>query len=792
MAAADRPLLGRSGTMDIADWVEGASATHTTPLLPMANNPEEEDLERDGSHHHHQNDREADDETEAPEEEPRRPIWRDVLFALPLALDGFASFLTGPYEQQVYAKEAKVPTDITSLSSLINGIGGTILVLILAFYADNLRTRFGRRKPLVAVAATLVCASTYLLLFPLVRIAPDNSRTVGIYKMWIDLFSDLAGDVLTLAYTTWSLEITRGGAARVQFFAIKTAFPLAVHIINPSMVVAGHFSVTDLVTKLKWLRHISPGLVLAAYLLVCVVERERDHPAGESGGNRREEVSTEDTQQQPKKTRMGFLPEVRCCLRNRPWLIYLAMSIALDLKNLSSSAGGTGGYMLQFIYRIPFQEIVYFGSTVTLAKMVTAVLSALAVIPLLRKRFSRVTFVGVSAGFFAAMYAIFAGLIFLPPKYPTRAPLYALSVVGGIADGAFETFLAIITNDVIDYDELLSGRRREAVYHALGTIPAKAIDVGLNSLPLITFGVLGIKSQFMPPDEAPAGALLAIRAWETWLPWLAMAVGAVVWRRYYKLTPAVFDAVKKEVAIMRRDRSAARYDPLTKRTFYALDIAAECAAPGDKDVAEYLRYFSRRDLLAFAGGWRKRWLWKYGLDLTAFAAFSLALIVEGLLAYTHPFGDGGLTRNQHRNLAVLMLVAGWGFAFPAAYYALQSGGVRWALRQPKATLRRYVDELARRDTVVRGALRSASAASEQGGVAAAFGGGWQRIVRHEALKLGLGAGVVVLLHCLCFQSPSAPSCHALAAFAKKYEDTCVESSLGKKSCMSLHGCTWRR
>ena len=243
---------------------------------------------------------------------------------------------------------------------------------------------------------------------------------------------------------------------------------------------------------------------------------------------------------------------------------------------------------------------------------------------------------------------------------------------------------------------------------------------------------------------------------------------------------------------MRRDRSAARYDPLTKRTFYALDIAAECAAPGDKDVAEYLRYFSRRDLLAFAGGWRKRWLWKYGLDLTAFAAFSLALIVEGSIAYTYPFGDGGLTQDNHRSLAILMLVAGCGFAFPVVYYALQWSGVRWALRQEKATLRRYVDELARLDPVVRGALRSASAASEQGGVAAAFGGGWQRIVRHEALKLGLGVGVVVLLHCLCFQSPSAPSCHALAAFAKKYEDTCVESSLGKKSCMSLHGCTWRR
>ena len=75
----------------------------------------------------------------------------------------------------------------------------------------------------------------------------------------------------------------------------------------------------------------------------------------------------------------------------------------------------------------------------------------------------------------------------------------------------------------------------------------------------------------------------------------------------------------------------------------------------------------------------------------------------------------------------------------------------------------------------------------------AFGGGWQRIVRHEALKLGLGVGVVVLLHCLRFQSPSAPSCHARAA-SKTYEDFCVTQSVGQKSCLSLFGgsiCTWR-
>ena len=278
---------------------------------------------------------------------------------------------------------------------------------------------------------------------------------------------------------------------------------------------------------------------------------------------------------------------------------------------------------------------------------------------------------------------------------------------------------------------------------------------------------------------------------------IVLFIAAVIWKRFYTLTPPVYESMTRQVALMKRNRRAPLYDPVVGRSFHALEIVAENAAPGDKNVSEYLRYFSRRDLLAFADGWRRRWLTKYVVDLAGFIALAAWMFGEGASTFGRPYGLGGLDQEQHRNLAVLELLAGSAFLFPCFYYSLQFTGVRWVMRQAPATLRRYVAELSKLDADVSRTLTSARSASERGGLAAACGGGWQRVVLGEVLKLGVAAAVAAALHVIVYENPSGLSCHAAAypGFPynpdKSVEQMCITQATGACQCITIaDGCWW--
>jgi len=106
----------------------------------------------------------------------------------------------------------------------------------------------------------------------------------------------------------------------------------------------------------------------------------------------------------------------------------------------------------------------------------------------------------------------FVGVFFLGPG---DALIYGVLVFfSGIGLGATLALPSSIQADVIDYDELLTGERREGRYIGLWSIAKKlaaAVGVGAG------LSILGLAG-YIPNAEQPEAVLLALRVFMRWYP----------------------------------------------------------------------------------------------------------------------------------------------------------------------------------------------------------------------------------------------------------------------------------
>src|SRR5262249_23949226 len=141
-----------------------------------------------------------------------------------------------------------------------------------------------------------------------------------------------------------------------------------------------------------------------------------------------------------------------------------------------------------------------------------------------------------------------------------------------------------IQADVIDYDELHTGKRREAQSLALWGLVPKFIVIPSASLPLALLAWLG----YQPNAAQSPEVLMAIRGVFALTP-AAFSIAAffIAWR--FPIDEKVDKATLAGIAAHRRGESTV--DPLTGRTL---------APPEDREVAEdtgwFLDYFSRGEL----------------------------------------------------------------------------------------------------------------------------------------------------------------------------------------------------
>jgi GPH family glycoside/pentoside/hexuronide:cation symporter len=356
----------------------------------------------------------------------------------------------------VYVYIPKFYTDVVGINIAVLGtllfsvrIFDAVTDPALGYLSDRTQTRFGRRRPYIAIGSLFVVLSMYLLFNPPQASANFETWWFGICIYALFLF----WTAVVVPFESLGPEITFDYHERTSLFGMRDGFLIAGTLMATSSpaIVAWAFDLTSDAAgeraKFFWIAVLYAPLLIGScgWCVIAIKERQSGkvlNPAGLWKG-------------------FGYV------VRNRPFIILL---ISYTIASIGSNLPATLIlYYVEYVLQSPLADaflLLYF---------VTGIIFLPGWILLSRR-------IGKKAAWLISMAintGAFTGVFFLGPG---DTHIYGILVfISGIGFGATLALPSAIQADVIDYDELLSGQRREGQYIGLWSIAKKfaaAIGVG--------------------------------------------------------------------------------------------------------------------------------------------------------------------------------------------------------------------------------------------------------------------------------------------------------------------------
>jgi len=430
----------------------------------------------------------------------------------------------------VYVYIPKFYTDVIGVH--ISALGIILLIVRLfdavtdpaiGLISDRLNTRFGRRRPFIAVGAVFTAAAILLLFNP----PQMNSDAATLWFMVLIFLLFLCWTVVIVPYEALGPELTFDYDERTTLFSVRDG-----------ALIAGTLAAAASPAAAKWLLNIpdtpdgerttffalslvySP-LILAACLWCIMAFREKALQISTSTDN--------------------FIKRIMSSLKNRPFRILLiSYTISAVGNNLPATLIL---YYVEYVLHSPRADLfllLYFATGILFLPM--WVLGSGKV----GKKSVWLTSMALNTG-------AFFGVFFLGPGDEL---LYGVLVfLSGIGFGATLAIPSAIQADVIDYDELITGERREGLYIGLWSISKKlaaAVGVGAG---LALLGASG----YVPNIRQTDSVVMTLRVLYALVPCLCNTVGFII-ALYFPLSGEIHREIRE--AIDRRSRGESFHDPL--------------------------------------------------------------------------------------------------------------------------------------------------------------------------------------------------------------------------------------
>ncbi len=450
-------------------------------------------------------------------------LYKKVAYAAP----AFALAVVGI---PVYVYIPKFYTDVVGVHITI--LGHLVLAVrifdaftdpAIGFVSDRTRTRFGRRRPYIAVGSIALAGVIYLLFNP-----PDGSPTFETAWFGILLFAlFLFWTVVVVPYESLGPEITFDYDERTALFSLRdgaliggtlvaASSPAAVtYLLGLSNDAAGERA------KFFWISLFYVPLVIGFCWWCVLTIQEGRHKVPSMSRDLRRNVST--------------------MLTNRPFMILLV--------SYTVSAFGNNLPATLILYYVEYVLQSHRADLFLLLYFVFGILFLpgwIKVSGKIGKKKSWILSMAVNTG-------AFIGVFFLGPgdEY-----IYGILVcLSGIGFGATLALPSAMQADVIDYDELISGKRREGQYVGLWSVFKKlaaALGVGIA---LAVLGVLG----YEPRVEQSPQVLLSLRILYALVPCLCNLAALLIAIRY-PISAACHRDIKQ--GIVERNAGRSVIDPI--------------------------------------------------------------------------------------------------------------------------------------------------------------------------------------------------------------------------------------
>jgi GPH family glycoside/pentoside/hexuronide:cation symporter len=390
---------------------------------------------------------------------------------------------------------------------------------VLGYLSDRTRTRMGRRRPYIAVGSIFVALTMYMLFHPprVSAFAETIWFAVSIYALF------LCWTAVVVPYESLGPEITFDYDERTSLFGMRDGFLIAGTLAAASSpaIVQWFFGLAGDAegerSKFFWIAIIYAPLLIGScwWCVLAIRELPRQTPIGTT----------------------GILPGLRQIGRNRPFLILL---IAYTISAIGNN--------------LPATLILYYVEYVLQSKMADAFLLLYFItgIVFLPGWIAIARRAGKKAAWLASMAVntgAFIGVFFLGPG---DAAIYGVLVfLSGIGFGATLAIPSAIQADVIDYDELMTGERREGQYIGLWSIAKKlaaAVGVGAG---LSILGMVG----YTPNVEQTAQVQFTLRTLYALVPSVCNMIAFFI-ALAYPITGRMHREIRTAIAQKKEGRPA--------------------------------------------------------------------------------------------------------------------------------------------------------------------------------------------------------------------------------------------
>ncbi len=386
-----------------------------------------------------------------------------------------------------------------------------VLDPVMGNLSDNTRTRWGRRRPFLAVGSFLTA-----MVFPWLWRPPVSLGETGtlVYLVVVGMVFYTCFSCWAMPYYGLQLELTPNYDERTRLSAWMTFFgkmcglvgSWAMAFISGPLFAHPETGKPDLVHGMKVSSWFIAGIILVFGLMPALFVRERYYQA---------ETRTQ--------ARDPFWQSIRESFRCRPLWLLIGMSFFLVVG--SSSVSALGQYVN--IYYVCHGDIAM-ASIIGGWKGSVIVVTGILCIPFytwLGERLDKKQVVGIML--LVSLAGHLSNIVVMNPHHPY------LQVIPGIfesaAISAIWLFVPSMKADIADYDELQTHRRREGALNAFYSWFIKAAltcSMGIGGLVLSLSGFDVKRASEQPPEVLHSMLLLYVG-----LPVLIWGAGLLfVWR----------------------------------------------------------------------------------------------------------------------------------------------------------------------------------------------------------------------------------------------------------------------
>jgi len=383
---------------------------------------------------------------------------------------------------------------------------------LFGYWSDRTRSRFGRRRIYMLIGAVPLGIAAWIMFSIPKGLTGVSAFLAVLFSFWlVDSFHTMT----TTPYYALTPELTRDYNERASLTSIRMVFSVFGYILGAALttILAGIFQGAGLNMQQAWSATgaVFGAVAITTTLITTFSVKERPELAGE-----------------PSK-----LPPIKAVFtsfKNKPFMILM---LAFILSSFSFT-------VLTALVPYFIQYQLNMGDQVSFVLLVMLLMIGIFLMPV--KMISDKINKGpaYALGLFIASLAVISSFFFSHGPTPL---IYVVAAVAGMGFSAQWVCPWSMLPDVVEYDEKMTGERREGIYYGLWAFLTKftsALGVAVSGWALDLFG-------YVPNAEQTVRALFGIRLFFAIVPAVVILISLpfLIW---YPITRKSHAELVKELA----------------------------------------------------------------------------------------------------------------------------------------------------------------------------------------------------------------------------------------------------